>query len=90
VRKRAAVRDHGFLPLTTDHWPLATDLRFNTRLMEGQSCARCGKSDTEAWRLVKCPMCYKVVCEDCAVRHYGRYFCSNACATSFFMPIGDE
>jgi hypothetical protein len=58
--------------------------------MEQDSCARCGKSDLDAWRLVKCPMCFKKVCEDCAVRHFGRYFCSNDCAINFFMPHEDD
>jgi hypothetical protein len=55
--------------------------------MSEQGCTKCLKSYEEVWRLVKCPMCYKNVCEDCAVRHYGKYFCSNGCATNFFFPL---
>lgn len=53
-------------------------------------CSRCGKSDTEAWRILKCPMCFKLVCEECAVRLYGRYFCSRDCAHNFFHHFEDE
>jgi hypothetical protein len=54
-----------------------------------QECASCGKADTEVYRLVKCPVCFKVVCESCTVRLYGRYFCSQACATNFFFDFDD-
>jgi hypothetical protein len=54
-----------------------------------QSCVRCGKEDAEVFRLVKCPVCFKMVCEECAVRLYGRYFCSHACATNFFFDVDD-
>ena len=60
-------------------------LGFNSRFM--QECASCGKADTEVYRLVKCPVCFKVVCESCTVRLYGRYFCSNECALNFFLPV---
>lgn len=52
-------------------------------------CATCKKEDTEVYRLVKCPVCFKMICEDCAVRIYGRYFCSQTCAASFFFDIDD-
>ena len=55
-----------------------------------QQCAQCGKEDSEVYRLVKCPMCFKMVCEQCAVRLYGRYFCSNVCATNFFFIYDDD
>jgi hypothetical protein len=47
-------------------------------------CVKCETDETGIWRLMKCPMCYKFVCENCAVRHYGKLFCSNVCATNFF------
>jgi hypothetical protein len=55
-----------------------------------QQCVRCEKADTEVYRLVKCPVCYSMVCDDCAVRLYGRYFCSQDCATNFFFIVEDE
>lgn len=48
-------------------------------------CVKCEVDEYSIWRLVKCPMCYKHVCENCAVRHYGKLFCSNACSTNFFL-----
>ncbi len=62
------------------HAPIAC--LFNTRAMT--ECVGCGKSDLEAYRLIKCPVCFKHVCDDCAVKLYGRYFCSNTCAQTFF------
>jgi len=35
-------------------------------------------------------MCFKMVCEECAIRLYGRYFCSHLCATNFFFIHDDE
>lgn len=61
---------------------------FNTRAMV--ECVRCGKSDLEVYRLIKCPVCFKQVCDDCAVRLYGKYFCSNTCAQTFFYDEGEE
>ena len=55
-----------------------------------QQCSQCGKEDAEAYRLMKCPMCFKVVCEECSVRLYGRYFCSNTCATNFFFTYDED
>jgi len=55
-----------------------------------QTCVRCSKSDTEVFRLVKCAGCFKQVCEECAIRFYGRYFCSNTCAQNFFFLVEDE
>jgi hypothetical protein len=50
-----------------------------------QNCAICLKVDEEVYRLVKCPECYRVVCENCAVRRYGRYFCSEQCARNYYF-----
>jgi hypothetical protein len=30
-----------------------------------------------------------MICEECAVRLYGRYFCSHSCATNFFFDVED-
>ncbi len=48
-------------------------------------CVRCANDESSIWRIIKCPMCFKHVCENCAVRVYGRFFCSNQCATNFFI-----
>jgi hypothetical protein len=34
----------------------------------------------------KCAICFKPVCEKCAVRRYSRMFCSEACVKIFFFP----
>jgi hypothetical protein len=47
-------------------------------------CVKCETDEMGIWRLMKCPMCFKYICENCAVRHYGKLFCSNVCATNFF------
>ena len=38
----------------------------------------------------KCPICFKQVCEECAIRSYGRCFCSKRCADTFFFGDDDE
>ena len=50
-------------------------------------CINCQKEDVEV-SLNKCPICFKLVCDDCARRDYGRVFCSRRCAELFFF--GDE
>jgi hypothetical protein len=50
-------------------------------------CAVCEK-DLDQARLIKCPMCFKYVCEEHLHRMAGREFCSVGCAQYFFF--GDE
>ena len=50
-------------------------------------CLACQLSDQDV-RLHKCPICFKWVCENCAVRSYGRAFCQRKCADQFFW--GDD
>jgi len=53
-------------------------------------CVACQVSDQDV-RLHKCPICFKWVCENCAVRSYGRAFCQRKCAEQFFWgDDGDE
>ena len=52
-------------------------------------CLACQKSDQE-FRLNKCPICFKWVCDDCAIRSYGRAFCSRRCSDQFFFGDDDE
>ena len=57
-----------------------------TRSME---CVACQIDDKER-RLAKCPICFKWVCEECAVRSYGRMFCARKCADAFFFGDDEE
>ncbi len=47
------------------------------------TCSIC-KEASDVVRLLKCPMCFKAVCERCAVRRYAHTFCSSACVRLFF------
>jgi hypothetical protein len=58
--------------------------------VDKKRCSVCSTDESGVWRLLKCPMCFKIVCENCAVRHFGKYFCSNVCATNFFVYTEDE
>lgn len=51
-------------------------------------CAKCAVS-LERGALAKCPMCFKMVCEECRYQVSGRTFCSAPCANFFFFE-GDE
>ena len=55
-------------------------------------CITCRKDDKddEAMRLNKCPICFKLVCEECAVRNFGRLFCSKLCSDQFFFGDDEE
>jgi hypothetical protein len=50
-------------------------------------CDTCQKDDREV-TLHKCPICFKMVCVECARKEYGRLFCSQRCAHLFFF--GDD
>jgi hypothetical protein len=52
-------------------------------------CVGCQVSDQDS-RLGKCPICFKWVCDNCAVRTFGRAFCSKKCADQFFFGDDDE
>ncbi len=52
-------------------------------------CVNCQKNDEEA-TLVKCPICFKMVCHECGRKEYGRVFCSQRCAHLFFFGDDDE
>ena len=53
--------------------------------VEVPRCVKCQADGTQVHRLVKCSMCFKLICEQCAVRNYGRIFCSKACSLGFFL-----
>ena len=48
------------------------------------TCSKCGKIDEKA-PMVKCPICHKLVCDECRHNVSGRYFCSSHCADFFFF-----
>jgi hypothetical protein len=41
-------------------------------------------------RLLKCVICFGLVCEKCAIRRYAKVVCSEKCAKVFFFGTGDE
>ncbi|HJQ27662.1 MAG TPA: hypothetical protein VKA60_27510 [Blastocatellia bacterium] len=49
------------------------------------TCAKCNQAP-DAMRLHKCAICFKLICDRCAVRRYAQMFCSEACARVFFFP----
>jgi len=53
------------------------------------NCVACEKDDKE-FTLYKCPICFKLVCSECAKREYGRTFCSRKCADQFFFGDDDD
>ena len=52
-------------------------------------CVVCQATDQDR-RLEKCPICFKLICENCALRLYGRTFCGRRCADQFFFGDDDE
>jgi len=46
-------------------------------------CVQCGVGDEEA-SLTRCPVCHKMVCEECQFVKSGRTFCSRGCGELFF------
>jgi len=53
------------------------------------TCHACDKNSDLA-TLHKCPVCFKLVCEEHAHLYQGRPFCSRGCATYHFFPDEDE
>jgi hypothetical protein len=51
------------------------------------TCANCEKTLDDG-RLYKCPVCFKLACEEHVYRRSGREFCGSGCAQYFFF--GDE
>ena len=52
-------------------------------------CALCQTTDQDT-RLHKCPICFKLVCENCATRGFGRFFCAKKCSDQFFFGDDDD
>ena len=55
--------------------------------MDEKICMKC-KATGEKLVLIKCPICFKIVCEACRFNRGGRLFCTQYCADEFFF--GDE
>ena len=53
------------------------------------ACANCEKTLDDG-RLYKCPICFKVVCDEHVCLMSGREFCSSGCAQYFFFGDEDE
>ena len=53
------------------------------------SCSGCGNV-FDYYKLIKCPMCYKMVCNECKAIIGGRPFCGEVCANYFFFGGEDE
>ena len=53
------------------------------------TCSKCSEAPL-ALRLLKCAICFKLICEKCAIRRYGKVVCSEACAKIVFFGTGDE
>ena len=55
-------------------------------------CITCRKDDQveEFLRLNKCPICFKLSCDECGHHAYGRIFCTRRCAEEFFFGEDDE
>jgi hypothetical protein len=53
------------------------------------NCVVCQASDEDI-RLNKCPICFRLVCDNCAVRSFGRMFCVKTCSQQFFFGDDDE
>ena len=52
-------------------------------------CAQCETGLTAA-SLTRCPICHKIVCENCRRNKGGKYFCSRFCAEYFFYGDLEE
>jgi len=52
-------------------------------------CVSCQKDEQDV-TLLKCPICFKMVCHDCGRREYGRVFCGQRCSYVFFFGDDDD
>jgi hypothetical protein len=53
--------------------------------VEVPRCVKCRTDGGDVYRLLKCSMCFKLICEQCAIRNYGRIFCSKQCSMGYFL-----
>jgi hypothetical protein len=52
-------------------------------------CSSCSQG-SDVFRMLKCAICFKAVCEECAVRRYAQNFCSEACARLFLFDLENQ
>ena len=64
-------------------------LCYDTRERRSMECIHCQKTEDDT-HLMKCPICFKFVCEECQVNMHGRGFCSRICADLFFFGDDEE
>jgi hypothetical protein len=54
-----------------------------------RQCPSCGH-EVLSFQLRDCSVCRTIFCQHCAVRDFGRDFCSDRCRAMFFFGDGDE
>jgi hypothetical protein len=54
-----------------------------------EQCAVC-MNVPDSWGLIRCPMCSKSVCRDCAVKGFGQRFCSYQCMNYYMYSEDSE
>jgi len=52
-------------------------------------CSSCNQG-SDVFRMLKCAICFKAVCEECAVRRYAQNFCSHECARLFLFDSENQ
>jgi hypothetical protein len=58
--------------------------------VECEAC-KANDEDPEVYvRLAKCAICFKVSCENCATKAFGRIFCNKRCSDQFFFGDDDD
>jgi len=60
-----------------------------TKKKGDRQCSRCGESFGDL-ELRVCMICRSLFCRRCAVKGYGREFCSDVCRGCFFFGDGEE
>lgn len=58
------------MPRIANNWGAVAELK--------DACAKC-KTCLEAEELLRCSLCNRHTCKRCAVKRYGRKFCSDRC-----------
>ena len=56
--------------------------------MEVKSCSLCDEP-LDTWNLFHCPICYKLVCEECSMKGFGQRFCSLRCRDYYWSADED-
>jgi hypothetical protein len=53
------------------------------------NCIKCEATDQDR-SLNKCPICFRLTCDNCGHRAMGRVFCEKKCADQFFFGDDDD